>query len=227
MNNIEDEDERTRRAVNKAACETEPDDDEPIADGGLPPDAPLMPVGPDLKVFISADGVKGRYCYRLVDANAGLSHCCVRPLPSANRTALALLAICDSLKSVLKRRIVDVLMERYGYSTRSAALSSHRRLRVELVVTDPALAELGEIITSPSNEDALPFLPMHESDRRIWQVVLEQIRRFDVTWRHIDPNALILTRLESWADMVLARAKHDGVVQSFQRSFTLPIEDAA
>jgi len=223
---IEDEGECIRRAVNEAAREDKPDD-EPIADYVPPPVASLAPSGPDLKIYISANPTKGRYSYRLVDASTGLSHCCVRILPGADSTGLALLAVRNALRSIEKNRITELLMERYGYLSRSAALASRKRLKIELVVLDPALAQFGALITATENENAFEFLPLTESDRRVWTVVLDQTRRFETTWNTIAPTAAILSEMEACADLVLFRAAHGGPVYSFQRDFSLPIEDAA
>lgn len=217
-----DEDALVRRAVNAAARETEDEGEEPTIDGP-PPIAPLMPTGPDVTIYVHADQTKGRYTYRLLDTSTGLSHCCVRVLKEAGTTALSLLAVRNSLASILKSRATELITARYGFSCKSAALASRRRLQVELIVTEPYLADLAETITAPENEDTFDFLPLNEHDRRIWSAVLTQTQRFDVTWGHMAAHDGTIIAIEAWADMTLASAAHGGPIFSFRRNYALPI----
>jgi hypothetical protein len=204
-----EEDERTRHAVNAAAHEIlEEDEDEPSCNAMLRPAAiaPRNPSGPDLSIFITADPEKGRYAYRLEDMSTGLSHRCIRVLPETDETALALLAVTNSLKSILKRHANALLKERCGFASRADAVASGWRLRVELVVTDPDLASLGQVMVE--NEDTFDSLPLTENDRSLWAAVLPQTRRFDVSWRHIATGDPIITGLKQWAATVLSRPAH-------------------
>jgi len=217
-----EEDARVRRAVNAAARETEPEDEEPTLDGP-PPIASLLPTGPDVTIYVHADAEKGRYSYRLLDSSTGLSHCCVRVLKEAGTTALSLLAVRNSLASILKSRATELITSRYGFSCKSAALASRRRLQVEIIVTEPYLADLGALITAPENEDTFDSLPLNEHDRRVWSAVLEQTKRFDTTWSHIAAHDSTIVAIDAWADATLASAAHGGPIFSFRRNYALPI----
>lgn len=191
-----------------------------------PSPALLHPIGPDdLTIYIHATPHHGRYTYRMIDNTTGLSHACVRILEEADDTALALLAVHDSLKTIQKNRVNELLMERYGFRTRSAVLASGKCLRVRLVVTDPDLAKLGAIVTKDG--DALEFFRLRsEHDYRIWQIVTGQTQRFDTTWDTTSADDPLLVALDKWADNVLGRSSHEGPVYSQKRRPNLPIEFA-
>ena len=73
---FDQEELRVLRAVNEAARETTLlDEVEPITGEMLP--ATLKPIGPDLKIYIAADELKGRYVYQIIDGTTGMSHRCV------------------------------------------------------------------------------------------------------------------------------------------------------
>jgi hypothetical protein len=217
----EDEDARTQRAVNAAARETDDDtdnaadDDSDTTPGDTPP-APAStpmnpaPTGPDLTIFIAANPGQGHYAYRLVDNFTGLSHNAVHVQQEADETALALLAVGAALKSILKKGITRLVAKRYGYATLGAAQVSHKRLTVQLMVSDSDLAQLGGLVTAPANVGILKSMQLTEADRLIWSMVTSQSRRFDVSWGAIAANDLRLDEIEEWSSKALAGAAHTG-----------------
>jgi hypothetical protein len=133
------------------------------------------------------------------------------------------MAAYSSLMAIAKNRINGLLVERYGFSNRSAAVASRKRIHVELVVTDPDLATLATLVTAPDNEGTLEFFRLRsEQDYRIWNVVLSQTKRFDTTWSSIPADHPIIAKVERWADNVLARANHAGPIYSPQFRFYPP-----
>jgi hypothetical protein len=210
---IHDEEELTRRAVNAAAVEKDPnDEDELLTDGTLPATiAPLNPTGPDIRIFIVPNPEKGCYLYRLLDtSNTGLSQVACRVLLEADETALALLAITNSLMSIMKRHSNALIERRYGFASRIEAVRSRKRLKIELVVSDSDLDSLGQIVTATENESILNSLPLTQDDRRLWDAVRQQTHRFDVSWKHIAATDPIITNMRRWADDRLSIVARSG-----------------
>lgn len=215
------------RAADQVTAPRESDEDEDEDDegaaGSLPPDQQINQSFPTLRLFVSANPDRQRYCYSLFDYHQKLSHSCVRILPHADATGLALMAVVNGLKSIQKTAITAALVETYGFRSKSAALASDRKLTAELVITDSDLAQLGTVVTE--NSDALDFMKL--VDRHVWQSVLAQTSRFDVTWTSIIPNDPFVRALEAWADRALNRATHDGPIQSPARRFGLSLDNHA
>jgi len=180
----------------------------------LPPGEPIHRTH-DLAVYTAIDQQQQRSAHRLVDHASGTSRLCVRRLPNADSTALSLLAVHGALKSIEKSRVAELIQRRYGFRATSAALASGKRPKALITVSAHAIAEIGRTLAAnDEDEDALAFLQMSESDRRVWGVALPQLRRFDVDWQLIDAGHQTLQEIDSWAADALGRALHDGPVFS-------------
>jgi hypothetical protein len=201
----------TKRAVNEAAREPLDTDDAPITHGC---DTIALADGiPDLSISIDADESKSRYLYQMVDTGTSLSHMATGTLLGVDANGLRLYAIMASLESILRGRILERLVSRYGYRTKASALASRRQLIVTIASTEPELIEAGTIITEAIAAEALPFLSPSPA-RDAWQAVTPQLERFEIRWELIPAGTPILANLRVWAEAVLLAAPHDGPVYS-------------
>jgi hypothetical protein len=205
----------TKRAVNEAARET-PDSDTdaaaaPFAHGC--DDLTLADGEPDISIQIDCDESKSRYLYQMVDSGTSLSHMATGTILGADANGLRLYAVMASLESVLRGRILERLVSRYGYRTKASALASRRQLIVTIASTDPELIEAGTIITEAIEADALPFLSPSPA-REAWQAVTPQLERFNVVWELIPAGTPILANLRVWAEAVMTDCPHSGPVYS-------------
>jgi hypothetical protein len=167
----------------------------------------------DLSIQIDCDESKSRYLYQMVDTGTSLSHMATGTLLGVDTNGLRLYAIMASLQSVLRGRILERLVSRYGYRTKASALASRRQLIVTIATTDPNLIEAGTIITEAIAAEALPFLSPSPA-REAWQAVTPQLERFEIRWQVIPADTPDLTNLRVWAEAVLLDCPHSGIVYS-------------